>query len=125
MWTPHDVAEWLYMQARALPYLLDAAKPRSPALDKLAARHAGTSHQPPSVELPAAAIALRLLAQNTKDDYTHTFLVHSIDGPALIGLTREQLLLWKVKPIDASSPLVERVRSKLFAVTVSPIRLKY
>ena len=37
MWTPHDVAEWLYMQARALPCLLDAATPRSPALDKLAA----------------------------------------------------------------------------------------
>ena len=37
MWTPHDVAEWLYMQARALPCLLDATKPRRPALDKLAA----------------------------------------------------------------------------------------
>ena len=31
--------------------------------------------------------------------------MHSIDGPALIGLTREQLLLWKVKPIDATTIL--------------------
>ena len=52
--TPHDVAEWLYMQ-------------------------------------------------NTKDDYTHTFLVHQIDGPALLGLNRDKLLEWKVKPIDATT----------------------
>ena len=56
VWTPHDVAEWLYMQ-------------------------------------------------NTKDDHTHTFLVHSIDGPALLGLTREQMIDWKVKPIDATTIL--------------------
>ena len=63
VWTPHDVAEWLYMQ-------------------------------------------------NTKDDHTHTFLVHSIDGPALLGLTREQMMEWRVKPIDATTILkgVEMLR---------------
>ena len=56
IWTPHDVAEWLYMQT-------------------------------------------------TKEDHTHTFLVHNIDGPALLKLTREQMLDWKIKPIDATSIL--------------------
>ena len=63
MWTPHDVAEWLYMQ-------------------------------------------------NTKEEYSHTFLVHNIDGPALLGLTREQMAQWNVKPIDVSTILkgVESLR---------------
>ena len=43
--------------------------------------------------------------QSTKDDYTHTFLVHNIDGPALLGLTREQLADWKVKLVDISAIL--------------------
>ena len=38
--------------------------------------------------------------QRTKDDYTHTFLVHNIDGPALVGLGRETMMEWKVKPQD-------------------------
>jgi len=53
-WTPHDVAEWLYMQ-------------------------------------------------ETKGDYTHVFLVHNIDGPALLGLTADQLKDWKVKPADVNT----------------------
>ena len=57
VWTPHDVAEWLYMQ-------------------------------------------------NTKDDYTHTFLVHLVDGPMLLGLKREELLEWKVKPVDITTILM-------------------
>ena len=56
VWTPHDVAEWLYMQ-------------------------------------------------NTKKDYTTTFLTKSIDGPALLGLTREQMAEWQVKPVDITAIL--------------------
>lgn len=48
-------------------------------------------------------VAEWLYGQNTKDDLTHTFLVHGIDGPALLGLKREQLLEWKVKPVDATT----------------------
>ena len=45
-------------------------------------------------------VAEWLYMQSTKEDYTHTFLVHNIDGPALLGLTREQMLEWKVKHAD-------------------------
>lgn len=55
-WTPHDVAEWLYLQG-------------------------------------------------TKDDYAHTFLVNQVDGSALLGLNREQLAEWRVKPVDATTIL--------------------
>lgn len=50
-------------------------------------------------------VAEWLFTQSTKDDYTHTFLVHNIDGPALLGLTREQLADWKVKLVDISAIL--------------------
>ena len=39
---------------------------------------------------------------STREDYTHTFLVHRIDGRALLGLTREQLTDWKVKVTDVN-----------------------
>ncbi|KAL3925549.1 MAG: hypothetical protein SGPRY_003618 [Prymnesium sp.] len=46
-----------------------------------------------------------LLPQGTKEDHAHTFLVHNIDGPALVGLSREKLLEWKIKPVDCSTIL--------------------
>ena len=41
------------------------------------------------------------MLQRTKGDYAHTFLVRDIDGPALLKVTKEQMIEWKVKAIDA------------------------
>ena len=102
VWTPHDVAEWLYMQA---------GSPRRPrfACPRRTQPFASALFQlgPPFILAPRS-----LVVQNTKDDHTHTFLVHGIDGPALLGLSREQMLEWKVKSIDATAILkgVEMLR---------------
>ena len=47
-------------------------------------------------------VAEWLYLQGTKDDYSHTFMVNGIDGPALLGLDRERLMDWKVRPADSS-----------------------
>ena len=50
-------------------------------------------------------VAEWLYGQGTREDYAHTFLVHGIDGSALLNLTRDQLADWKVKATDISTIL--------------------
>ena len=111
-WTPHDVSEWLYGQARAAPSsALRTAVHLLPPSERArlsAALCAQPAHfLPPSerARLNAASASelprrSRVCRQATKDDYSHTFLVQGIDGPALLSLTREQLSDWKVKQSD-------------------------
>lgn len=110
-WTPHDVSEWLYGQARAAPnsaLRTASAPPPSERARLSAALCAQPAHfHPPSerARLNAASASelprrSRVCRQATKDDYSHTFLVQGIDGPALLNLNREQLSHWKVKQSD-------------------------
>ena len=62
-------------------------------------------HLIPHARTVIAGFTSTLCLQATKDDYAHTFLVHGIDGPALLSLTRERLTDWKVKQMDISTIL--------------------
>ena len=75
------------------------SKRRAPGMVDAAANH----HSDQVSDWTPHDVAEWLYTQGTKDDYAHTFLVHGIDGQALLGLTRERLADWKVKAVDCAT----------------------
>jgi hypothetical protein len=65
-------------------------------------------------------IAVRAHLRQGMDEYTHMFLVQGVDGPGLLGLSRDLLSEWKVKQADQTT-ILRGLQVSPHATRLSPI----